>query len=145
MTSWERSHDWLLIQFHYEYTKIAIQFQQDVPSVEELMTVRKCLPQFSHASPAQLRTSIIEAGGLFLEKMPITDAIPLIAGIRGAGLNVVEENTYYTSYLPVDRTTGKALLISDKITSKQVAAEMMAAGVPIKKIEEFSESDLKIV
>jgi hypothetical protein len=141
MADWERSHDWVLIRFDRHYTKIIIYFQQDKPSTDELMTIRRCLLGFSNASPAKLRTLIIEAGGLFLDKMPSSDAARVIESIQGQGLYIVVENRSVTSYLPIDRTTDRALLISNKFEKDRISEEMIAAGVPIEKIEDYKIND----
>ncbi len=135
MADWERSHDWVLIKYNRNYTRIIIHFQQDKPSIGELLAVRRCLPQFSHDSPAKIRTLIIEAGGLFLDEMLSSDAVRVMEGIKGQGLNISVESRSFASYLPIDRTTGSALLIEDEFKKCRVVEEMIAAGVPIENNE----------
>lgn len=134
MISWDSSHDWEVQRYFHELTRVTIRFVQNVPSMNELLKVRQCLPQFRNTPPAELRASIHD-GCLPLGELPTREARVVIERAEAAGLLVHAECASFISYLPFDRTTGCALLIENEIEAREVAKEMMAVGFPVKDIE----------
>jgi hypothetical protein len=135
MVSWDQTHDWVVRQFYNDLTRVTIRFSEGVPSVSELIAVRRSLPQFRDTPPAELRAAIAGTGSLLLGEMPTREARRLIEAARDTGLNVLADNVSFISYLPYDRTTGCALLIEDDAEARSVAEAMIAAGVPVEAVE----------
>jgi hypothetical protein len=50
-------------------------------------------------------------------------------------LEVVAESASFVSYLPYDRTTGRAWLIEDNAKATAIAQAMLREGVPVQDIE----------
>ncbi len=135
MLSWDRSHDWVVQRYYNDLTRVTIRFGRSAPTLAEMLALRSCLPQFRDTPPAQLRTLIGSAGSLPLGEMPTRQALRLAEGAQAAGLDAVTENVSFISYLPYDRTTGCAWLIEDEAEARSVAEAMMAAGVPVRRVE----------
>ena len=135
MVSWDRTHDWVVQRYYNDLTRVTIRFPQGTPSVNELIAVRRSLPQFRDTPPAELRAAIASTGSLPLGEMPTREAMRLIEAAREAGLSVLAENVSFISYLPYDRTTGCALLIEDDAEARSIAEAMIAAGVPVQAVE----------
>jgi hypothetical protein len=136
MLAWDRTHDWELQRFWGDRTRVTIQFRQQRPSVAELASVRRCLPQYRHMAPATVRATIGESGELPLGELFTPDALELIKAAEEQGLRVVAERASFVSYLPFDRTTGCAWLIEDEAEAAEVARAMLAAGVPVREVVE---------
>jgi hypothetical protein len=137
MTDWDRSHDWVLIKDTHYCIKIFIRFQKNIPSASELQAVRRCIPEWRNISVMGLLKLIIQDGYLVSHDVLSSDAIKIILDAKKAGLNANLHYTCINSYLPIDRTTSTALLISDEFQSHRVTQAMIAAGVPIENDEDF--------
>lgn len=135
MITWDRAHEWVLVQQFNDLTRVTLRFQQGRPSVSELVALRRCLPQFRDTSPVELRASIGNTGLLDLGEMPTRQALQLIETMRKAGLRLISENVSFISYLPYDRTTGCAWLIENDAEARSVTEDMLAAGVPVQAVE----------
>jgi hypothetical protein len=135
MLTWDRSHDFVLHRFWYDLTRVTIRFRDVPPSVQELLALRRCLPQFRDVAPATLRSRIGDSRQLSLGEMPTPEARSVIEAVQAQGLEVVAESESFVSYLPYDRTTGCAWLIEDDAEAAAVAQAMLQEGVPIQDIE----------
>jgi hypothetical protein len=136
MIDWERTHDWLLHCFAHDLAQLTILFDHDRPSLRELMALRKSLPEFGDLSPAAARERARAIGRVALEEMWGPEARRLAVRLQHAGLRTEIRNTSYISYLPIDRTTGAALLIEDEAESRRVTDEMLRAGIPVAHFAE---------
>jgi hypothetical protein len=141
MIDWDKAHDWVLVRFEHTSTKIVIYFKEDIPAASELKAVKRLAPECRNASTMGLRKQIIGDGKLALHNIPISDAVKIISDLEQEGLNVILEIAFSTSYLPIDRTTNSAWLIEDELESFQVAVEMIAAGIPIEKDDEYTTNE----
>lgn len=135
MLTWDRTHDWVLERYWRDLTRVTIQFRRRPPSVIELAALRRCLPQYRHMAPAELRAVTADSDALPLGVMPTPEARQLIAAAEAQGLQVLAEGASYVSYLPINRTTGCAWRIEDDAESVAVVEAMLAAGVPVQMIE----------
>ena len=68
--------------------------------------------------------------------MPGRVARDVARDLSTGGLQVEIDDVSRISYIPVDRTTGHALLIEDELEAAKVAESMIAAGVPVTHIED---------
>src|ERR1044071_8980233 len=105
MLTWDRTHDWVLERYCHDLTRVTIQFRQAPPSVEELVAVRQCLPQFRHMAPAAVRATIGASGVPQRAVLASPQARELIQTLEAAGLRVVAEGASRVFYLPYDCTT----------------------------------------
>ncbi len=135
MPEWDRTHDWVLSRHYTERATLMVLFQGGRPSVSELATLRRCLPWLRHLAPVVLRDRIGQSGNLDLGEFDGREARRWQEDLKGAGLQVVIRDTSFTSYLPIDRTTGAALLVEDEEKARELVEEMMRAGVPVQDIE----------
>jgi hypothetical protein len=135
MLSWDHSHDWVVQRFYNDLTRVMIRFERGGPSLNELIALRRCLPQFRDTPPAKLQDAIGSTGLIDLGAMPTPDAKRLIKVTQAAGLDVQSENVSFIRFLPFDRTTGCAWLIENDAEARFVAEAMIAAGVPVQAVE----------
>src|SRR5262245_34464394 len=135
MDSWDRTHDWIVNRIFHERARLTIRFNGNSPTVSELIAIRKCLPQFRHVPPTQLRASIGNSRQLELGEMPTREARQISEAARIEGLDASVENASFISYLAEDRTMGGAWLIEDYQEACRLAESMIAAGVPVRDIE----------
>ena len=135
MLAWDRSQDWELARFWHDLTRVTIQFQKDTPSVTELVAIRRCLPQFRHLPPAEVRAAIGTSGALPVGVLPSPEARQLIRATEAAGLRAIAEGASFASYLPFNRTTSTAWLIEDAEELAQVVRAMLADRVPVRHVE----------
>jgi hypothetical protein len=135
MLTWDRSHDYVLHRFWNDLTRVKIRFRSAPPSVQELVALRRSLPQFRDVAPAALRGQIGDSQELPLGKMPTPEARRVIEAAQAQGLEVVAESASFVSHLPYDRTTGCAWLIEDDAEAAAVAQAMLQEGVPVEDIE----------
>ena len=135
MLTWDRSHDYVLHRFWNDLTRVTIRFRNAPPSVQELVALRRCLPQFRDVAPATLRSQIGDSRQHSLGEMPTPEARSVIEAAQAQGLEVVAESASFVSYLPYDRTTGCAWLIEDAAEAAAVAQAMLQEGVPVQDIE----------
>ena len=73
---------------------------------------------------------------LELGKLPGPEARRLLDDLRRAGLRTELRNRSRVSYLPLDRTTGTALLVEDEAEAQRLVQDMIRAGVPVKRVAE---------
>jgi hypothetical protein len=135
MLTWDRSHDYVLHRLWNDLTRVTIRFRNSPPLVHELAALRRCLPQFRDMSPRCVRETIGASQELSFAEMPTPDARRLMEAAQAEGLEVVAQSASFVSYLPFDRTTGRAWLIEDGAEAAAVAQEMLAAGVPVQDVE----------
>ncbi len=83
MLSWDRSHQYVLYRYWNDRTRLTIRFQAATPSLQELVALRRCLPQFRDVPPAAMRSQIGDSQELSLGDMPSRDARKLIETIEG--------------------------------------------------------------
>jgi hypothetical protein len=94
------------------------------------------LPEFQQLAPAAARDRAGAGGRVQLGELPGPEATRLLECLRQAGLRAELRNTSCASYLPLDRTTGAALLIEDEGEARRVAEEMIRDGIPVEHVAE---------
>jgi hypothetical protein len=136
MFQWNRTHDWVLQCFETDRADLTVLFDGARPSLRELAALRRCLPEFRHLPPAATRNRAGTSGRLELGELPGPEARRLVEDLQHAGLRTELRNTSCVSYLPLDRTTGAALIVEDEAESRRLAADMMRAGIPVEHLAE---------
>jgi hypothetical protein len=135
MLQWDRTHKWEIQRCSRHYARVAIVFKGPVPSRDELIALRKCLPRFRHVPPAELRATLGSSGSLHLGVMCCTEERRLVEAAQSHGLIVCSDDASYTEDIPVDLTTGEHWWIEDKNEVAIVVQAMIAEGVPISPVE----------
>lgn len=134
MTAWDRTRKWVLHRVQVKKRRLVVVFQQEGPSVKELMALRSLVAKYAQLPPPRLKSIIGLSRTLDIGGFAPAEAQRLKAKASELGLLLQEEATSHISYLPVD-TSGcmdEALLICDDAEAERVAQEMIAAGVPVK-------------
>jgi hypothetical protein len=135
MLAWDRSHSWVVQRYYNDRSRVKIRFEKGLPSVTELIAIRKLLPKFRDIAPASLRSLIGASGELCLEEMmSMTEVRRLVEVARRQGLVAVAEDASFVSYLPFDQTTNCAWLIENDAEALAVAKAMIAEGVPVQDV-----------
>jgi hypothetical protein len=135
VVEWGGRHDWVLLRFYSDLTRVTSQFQCAKPSLSELTVIRRCLPQYRDMSPTAARASIGESGQLTLGVLPTPEARQIIGKIQGVGLTVNVEGASDISYFPHDKTTGCGLVIEDEGEARAVVQSVLDAGAPVSPVE----------
>jgi hypothetical protein len=136
MIHWDSTHDWVLTRFESDRAELTVLFDEASPSLRELIALRRCLPEYRQLTPAAARDRAGTGGRVELGELPGPEARRLSEGLQQAGLRSELRNTSRISYLPVDRTTGAAMLIEDEGEARRVAEEMIRAGIPVEHLAE---------
>src|SRR4051812_13013140 len=104
--AWDRSHDWVVHRFCRARTRVTIRFRGTSPSVTELVSLRRCLPDLRDMAPAALRAMIGECGKFSPGILESIEAIQFTKSAEKEGLHVVAEDASFIGYMPFDRTIG---------------------------------------
>src|SRR4051812_19237605 len=123
MFQWDRTHDWVLQCFETDRADLTVVFDGARPSLRELAALRRCVAEFRQLPPAAARNRAGTSGRLELGELPGPEGRRLSEDLQQAGLRVELRNTSRVSYLPLDRTTGAALLIEDEDEAQRLAEE----------------------
>jgi hypothetical protein len=135
MFDWDRSHDWEVQRVWHDRTHVTIKLKQIPPSVKELASLRRCVPQLRKMTPRTARAAVSETGTFSLGMMPTPEALKFISEAEAQGLHIVAERTTIVSYLPYDRTDDCAWLIEDDSEARAIADSMIKSGVPVRESE----------
>ena len=103
-------------------------------SVRSLAAIRK-LSSALRKLPVTKLKSVLVGETYFLGTVDGQTCRDIEGLARKLGLNLVVENTSFTSYLPIDKSNDTAWLIEDDEVAKRIAIEMKNAGVPIEMCE----------
>lgn len=137
---WDRSRDWVLIRYERVFASVTIEFDHDDPSIREILAVRQCLPQFRDTPPKAIREHLGTNGRFHLGQMAQDVADELVETATQNGLCMKAERFSRVSYLPCDQATRVAMLIDNDADAAALAQEMIAAGVPIRRFEDFKST-----
>jgi hypothetical protein len=135
MLTWDCSHDYVLHRFWHDLTRVTIRFKVSPPSVQELASIRRCLPEFRNMAPAAARERIGDSRELSLGVLPTQEARRVLEWAQAEGLEVIGESASFASYLPFNRTTGCAWLIEDDTEAAAVLKAMLEAGIPVQDVK----------
>jgi hypothetical protein len=134
MDDWDRTHSWIVYRTRHDMRRVKIKFACSSPSAIELLAVRKCFPQFRDLVPEKLKATVsggeLDVGVISGRMVP---SLMHAAREYQLHLNVVDAS--WINHLPFDRTTGHVWLIEDHAEGEAIAAEMIAAGVPVEDSE----------
>ena len=97
-----------------DWADLTVVFERVRPSLRELAALRGCMAEFRQLPLAEARNRAGTNGRLELGEIPGPEARRLSEDLQQAGLRVELRNTSRVSYLPLERTTGAALLIEDE-------------------------------
>jgi phosphatidylserine/phosphatidylglycerophosphate/cardiolipin synthase-like enzyme len=136
MLEWDRTHDWVVHCFESDRAELTVLFDGARPALRELAALRRCLPEFRDLPPATARARAGADGRLALGELPGPEARRLSDDLRRAGLRAELRNTSAVTYLPLDRTTGAALIVEDDAEARRLAEQMIRAGVPVERVAE---------
>jgi hypothetical protein len=136
MFEWDRSHDWVVQRYHSDRAELTVLFEVGRPSVRELAALRRCLPAIRDIPPSAARARSGHQGRLELGEMPGPEARRLLCELRRVGLRAELRVTSTVSYLPLDRTTGTALIVENDADATRLAEQMIQAGIPVQEIAE---------
>src|SRR5262245_43147528 len=114
MFDWDHTHDWVVQCFASDRAELTVVFADARPALRELAALRQCLPEFRDVPPAIARARAGTDGRLALGELHGPEARRLLDDLRRAGLRAELRNTSGVSYLPLDRTTGAALIVEDE-------------------------------
>ena len=130
---WDRDGQWEIQVVHEHYARLEVRFENAVPSIAELQSLRAALPEFRDISPHRLRQQIIDRGVLF-KQLDDFKAREMRDRLEAAGVAFDYHPWSEVSYLPFDRRTNVAMLIEDPDVEREVVESMRKAGIPFVEI-----------
>ncbi len=134
---WDGTEDWGLHKLFIEQTTVTVHLAGQTPSIQEIVALRKLLPEDRYLPPDEVRTAIGNNKTLELPIKQQPEASFLAERGRSLGLNISEEDTSYDYYLPVLRQGDPVVeydwMMDDEALAQEIVSRMIAAGVPIVK------------
>jgi uncharacterized membrane protein len=128
--SWDRTESWEVQRVH----ETRMRLRAHVASVGDLARLRALLPELRSAPPAALRRRVVD-GVLELGTFGAIDGSRTLARARDLGLRVESAVEHAVRHVCFNRTRSCAILADDRAAAEQLAAEMLAAGVPLVHVE----------
>lgn len=135
ISRWDRSHDWIVERIYDCRVHAAVRFQARVPTGQELLALRRLLPQVRDMSPAELKVSIGDSGVLPLGEMYGREARHLVPALQASGFHVDVQDLPSMFHRFEDQTTGTLWINEDPVEAATIAESMLAAGVPLRLVE----------
>ena len=132
---WDGTEDWVLYKLFIEQTTLTVHFAGQTPSIQEIIALRKLLPEDRYLPPGEVRTAIGHNKTLELPIKQQPEASFLAERGQSLGLNISEEDTSYIYYLPIlrqgDPVVESGPIMDDEALEQEIVSRMIAAGVPI--------------
>jgi hypothetical protein len=128
---WDKSRDWIVLRSRHYQLALVVVFASAHPSIDELRLARKLRPEFSNESPAAFRRRI-QHGRLDLGVLPREEGRAVASLATSLGLTLEHVATARIVHVFKDRSGPGYLLVEDDRDAEQLAAAMIAAGVPVK-------------
>ena len=131
---WDKTRNWIVLRSrHYELALVVV-FSSARPSIDELRQARKLRPVFSNESPAAFRRRV-QDGRLDLGVLPREEGRAIATLATSLGLAFEHVGTARIVHLFKERDGPGCLIVEDDRKAEQLAAAMIAAGVPVKDAE----------
>ena len=129
---WDRTRSWLLEVREVGQARVHLHFDAPI-SLREIAAIRRVLPEFAHAQPAEIRARVSESGDFQVGEYSYLKADSVLSLAREAGLPAVRTNTsYMTTSIIEQGEPPMLLLIEDEEEHARVVQEMRAAGVKVR-------------
>jgi hypothetical protein len=127
---WDRAESWEVQRVHA--TRLGL--RAHVANVADLARVRELMPELRDVPPAELRGRVLN-GVLDLGEFGTIEGPRILATARDLGLQVDAERRTTVSHICFNRTRRCAVLVEDPAAAERLAAEMLAASVPLVLVE----------
>ena len=128
---WDRTRSWLLEVHEIGQARVHLRFDAPI-SLREIAAIRRVLPEFAYAKPAEIRARVSESGDFQVGEYSYLEADSVLGLAREAGLTAVRTNTsYMTTSIIEQGEPPMLLLIEDEEEHVRVVQEMRAAGVKV--------------
>ena len=128
---WDGSENWGLIQYNASLTKLEVHFVSDVPTVAEIIALRKLIPEYRNLPLKEIKLKLGSSGYLLLGTFSGHEAISIY--YRGINLNLdMERHDVSTIYYQIiEQATETVLTIENKDLERRIAQTMLEHGIPI--------------
>ncbi|MFO1032140.1 MAG: hypothetical protein U1F60_13765 [Planctomycetota bacterium] len=129
---WDRTRSWLLKVHEVERARVHLHFDAPI-TLRDMAAIRRVLPEFAHAKPAEIRDRISDSGDLEVGEYSNLEANGVMSRAREAGLPAVRTSTSYTTRSIIEQGEPPMyLLIEDDEEHARVVQEMRSAGVEVR-------------
>ena len=128
---WDGSEDWSLSANYNSQSNIKIIFSGNKPTIKEIVAVRKLITAYQNIPIVEVKSLLSHRKEIDLEILSSMEVNRIIEFAIELDLTIIAMDCSYTSYLPINRTTNQALLITDDVIARRVTAKMLEFGVPI--------------
>ncbi|MDQ0038077.1 hypothetical protein J2W30_005864 [Variovorax boronicumulans] len=126
---------WTLLKIHRSMTSVAVLFDERGPSIQEIQALRGAVPSFSTMSAQQAVQQLRESRRVDLGELDTRAARKLVKDLKDRGLRVEERSVDLTGYMPFNEISKRALVIEGEAMAKEVAAEGLRRGLPVRHVE----------
>jgi hypothetical protein len=126
---------WTLLKVHRSVTTIAVVFEGQGPSAQEIRALRGAVSSFRTMSAQEAFQQLRGSRRVDLGALDARAALRLVEDLEGRGLRVEERSMDLTNYLPFNEVSKSALIIEDEATNNEVVAEGLRKGLPVRHVE----------
>lgn len=126
---------WTLLRIRRVVSAMTVLFDAQGPRRRELQVLRRTVPGWRDMSARQAVRQLWGRPSVELGEFDHSAARRLVTALEGHGLRVREEVTERTTYLPYNEKSHYALIIENAATLREVVAEAMRRGVPVRRAD----------
>ncbi|MDC6171019.1 hypothetical protein [Paucibacter sp. XJ19-41] len=133
---WDGSEPgWALAYIYRQCIKISLNFGGTGPSLKEIKSLRAIIPEYGELPATEVLTKLRTHTSLDLGEFEPVEGRRISDAFRKQGLTVEAFTEDRSGYLPINELTNVALIIEDDEISRQVCAEALRLGLPVRHIE----------
>ena len=112
---WDGSEDWSLSADYNPQSNVKIIFSGNKPTIKEIAAVRKLITAYQNIPIIEVKSLLSHRKEIDLGILSSMEANRITEFAVKLDLTIVAIDCSYTSYLPINRTTNQALLITDNV------------------------------
>lgn len=133
---WDGSQPgWVLTRLNGTYVELSLMFEQTGPSAQELMAVRRSVPEFKSLPLNQVIERLRGRSNFFLGRFESRQASRVAEACCNEGLSVLEKIPDAPRFLPTNERTNSVLIIEDDELAMRVYDSALQHGIPVRQVE----------
>lgn len=133
---WDGSEPgWVLIYIYRQRTSVSLRFNSSGPSLQDIKNLRAIMSAYSELSVVEALAKFRGKELLSLGEFESKEGLRISEACRDRGFAVEVVVEDISGYLPVNELADIALLIEDDEVRREVCAEALRFGLPVKHVE----------
>jgi hypothetical protein len=109
---WDGTQHWVLTEGIIPREVVYVHFKGDTPSMQELMALRKLLPEFQHMPVQALKKQLGNLKTLILGAYYPSESLHMVHRAMALDLKIEQQDQSYTGYIPYHPNTGSLLILN---------------------------------